>query len=470
MKGKVSRIHFVGIGGTGMCGIAEVLHNLGYQVSGSDLHYNSATQHLQAIGVKVYEGHAPEQVKDAQVIVTSTAVSESNPEVVAAVSANIPVIRRAMMLSELMRFKRGIAVAGTHGKTTTTSMTAAILDAANFDPTYVIGGRLNSVASNAKLGKGDYIVAEADESDASFLYLNPLYAIVTNIDEEHMQSYEFSVDKLRQSFISFVHRLPFYGKAFLCIESENVRAILPDIQKPYATYGLSDNADFFATDIKAVNLQMQFTVNSRQTNELLRFPVVLNFPGQHSVLNALAAIAISLECEADVAAIQEGLAKFQGVDRRFQRYGEVPLPQGGSIQVVDDYAHHPNEIKATLQAARQAFQGQRLTLVFQPHRYTRTRDHFDDFIEALRLADLIILTEVYAAGEAPIAAADGKALARSLCTHFHLEPIYQSTLEKLPETILEVSRDQDVVLTMGAGSITKVAAWLKDLAEQGQHT
>ena len=233
---------------------------------------------------------------------------------------------------------------------------------------------------------------------------------------------------------------------------------------------MSDNADFFATDIKAVNLQMQFTVNSRQTNELLRFPVVLNFPGQHSVLNALAAIAISLECEADVAAIQEGLAKFQGVDRRFQRYGEVPLPQGGSIQVVDDYAHHPNEIKATLQAARQAFQGQRLTLVFQPHRYTRTRDHFDDFIEALRLADLIILTEVYAAGEAPIAAADGKALARSLRTHFHLEPIYQSTLEKLPETILEVSRDQDVVLTMGAGSITKVAAWLKDLAEQGQHT
>ncbi|QRN40973.1 MAG: UDP-N-acetylmuramate--L-alanine ligase [Neisseriaceae bacterium] len=469
MKNRVKRIHFIGIGGTGMCGIAEVLHNLGYQISGSDMVSSASTQHLQAIGVKVFQGHKLEHVQDVEVVVTSTAIQPDNPELISALSSNIPVIPRALMLSELMRFRRGIAVAGTHGKTTTTSMLASILDVGNFDPTYVIGGRLNSVATNAKLGKGEFIIVEADESDASFLYLTPLFSIVTNIDEDHMETYEFSMEKLHQAFIEFVHRLPFYGKAFLCIENENINCILPEIKKPYSTYGLTKEADIFATDITANGIQMQFIVNVKRVGELLQFPVTLNFPGQHSVLNALGAIGVALECGTEISAIQEGLMKFQGVGRRFQSYGEINLVGNkGSALVIDDYGHHPIEIRSTILAAKQAYPGKRLVLVFQPHRYTRTRDLFEDFIEVLQMADLVILTDVYAAGEKPIVAADSKTLTRSLRVQSNVEPIYQGDISKVAETLFNIAQDNDLILTMGAGSINKIASQLVALSQKNR--
>lgn len=464
MKNRIKHIHFVGIGGTGMCGIAEVLHVLGYTVSGSDMAQNAATEHLQSIGVRICRGHQAQHIEGAQVIVTSTAVKNDNPEVAAALDKHIPVIPRAMMLAELMRFRQGIAIAGTHGKTTTTSLTASILGAGGLDPTFVIGGRLTAAGTNARLGQGEYIVAEADESDASFLHLSPLFTVITNIDEDHMDTYDHSVDKLHQAFLDFVHRMPFYGKAFLCVESEHVRAILPQIKKPFATYGFSPEADLFATDITATGAQMRFTVHARHL-PLAPFPVLLNFPGEHNVLNALAAIGIALECGVGIEAIAEGLSNFQGVGRRFQSYGEIALPEGrGHALVIDDYGHHPEEMRATIAAARGAFPERRLVLAFQPHRYTRTRDLFEEFVEVLDSVDALALTEVYPAGEAPIVAADSKALARAVRVKGKIEPMYEAEVDKLPETLLTFLQDNDVLLNMGAGSINAVPAKLVALA------
>lgn len=465
MKNRVTNIHFVGIGGVGMCGIAEVLHNLGFKVSGSDQARNAVTERLSSLGIQVYPGHTAEHVNGADVVVTSTAVSKDNPEVVAAHEQQIPVIPRALMLAELMRFRDGIAIAGTHGKTTTTSLTASILGAAGLDPTFVIGGKLTAAGSNARLGQGEYIVAEADESDASFLHLTPIMSVVTNIDEDHMDTYGHSVEKLHQAFVDFIHRMPFYGKAFLCIDSDHVRAILPKVSKPYATYGLDESADIYATDVQNIGAQMKFTVHVKaKGSELEPFEVVLNMPGRHNVLNALAAIGVALECGASVEAVQQGLLAFEGVGRRFQKHGEIKLPNGGTALLVDDYGHHPVEMAATVSAARGAYPERRLVLAFQPHRYTRTRDLFEDFTKVLNTVDALVLTEVYAAGEEPIAAADSRALARAIRVLGKLEPIYCEDVNELPQMLLNVLQDGDVVLNMGAGSINKVPAALSALA------
>ena len=461
MKNLVKRVHFVGIGGTGMCGIAEVLHNLGYQVSGSDQSQNTTTQQLKNMGIAVFHGHHAENVENVDVVVTSTAINRDNPEVQAALTEHIPVIPRAMMLAELMRFRQGIAIAGTHGKTTTTSLTASILGAADLDPTFVIGGKLNAAGANAQLGKGDYIVAEADESDASFLYLSPVMAVITNIDTDHMDTYDHSVDKLHQAFIDFVHRLPFYGRAFLCRESEHVRAILPKINKPFSTYGFTAESDIYASDIVAEGMQMRFTVHLKDMS-VRPFEVVLNTPGQHNVLNALASIGIALACGVNVEAIQAGLLAFGGVGRRFQCYEGLKLPQGGSVNLIDDYGHHPVEIAATLAAVRGAYPEQRLVLAFQPHRYTRTRDLFEDFVSVLNQADALLLTEVYPAGESPIVAADSKALARAIRVHGKIEPIYVETVAELPLSLVHVLQDGDILLNMGAGNISTLPKLLKN--------
>ncbi|EMS3325911.1 UDP-N-acetylmuramate--L-alanine ligase [Neisseria gonorrhoeae] len=467
MKNRVSNIHFVGIGGVGMSGIAEVLHNLGFKVSGSDQARNAATEHLSSLGIQVYPGHTAEHVNGADVVVASTAVKKENPEVVAALERQIPVIPRALMLAELMRFRDGIAIAGTHGKTTTTSLTASILGAAGLDPTFVIGGKLNAAGTNARLGKGEYIVAEADESDASFLHLTPIMSVVTNIDEDHMDTYGHSVEKLHQAFIDFIHRMPFYGKAFLCVDSEHVRAILPKVSKPYATYGLDDTADIYATDIENVGAQMKFTVHVQMKgHEQGSFEVVLNMPGRHNVLNALAAIGVALEVGASVETIQKGLLGFEGVCRRFQKYGDIKLPNGGTALLVDDYGHHPVEMAATLAAARGAYPEKRLVLAFQPHRYTRTRDLFEDFTKVLNTVDALVLTEVYAAGEEPVAAADSRALARAIRVLGKLEPIYCENVADLPQMLMNVLQDGDVVLNMGAGSINRVPSALLELSKQ----
>ena len=468
MKNRVKHIHFVGIGGSGMCGIAEVLHNLGFTVSGSDQAQSTATRHLSSIGVQVFLGHTAEHIQGAQVVVTSTAVRADNPEVLAALEQHIPVIPRAMMLAELMRFKNGIAIAGTHGKTTTTSLTASVLGAAGLDPTFVIGGKLTAAGTNAKLGSGNYIVAEADESDASFLYLSPVFTVVTNIDEDHMDTYDHKIDKLYQAFIDFIHRMPFYGKAFLCVDSAHVRNILPEIKRPYCTYSISDEtADIYATNILAIGSQMKFTAHVRQqkNNEPLVFDVVLNMPGVHNVCNALASIGVALECKVPVDAIQAGLAGFSGVGRRFQSYGEMNLPQGGKALVIDDYGHHPVEMAATLAAARGAYPDNRLVLAFQPHRYTRTRDLIDDFSAILSTADFLMLTEVYAAGEQPIPHADGRSLARIVRARGKVEPIFCEDVNLIPETLLPFLQDGDVILTMGAGSINRIAQALLDLSQ-----
>ncbi|MDO5073345.1 MAG: UDP-N-acetylmuramate--L-alanine ligase [Neisseria animaloris] len=454
MKNRVNNIHFVGIGGAGMSGIAEVLHNLGFKVSGSDQTQSAVTQHLSSLGVQVYPGHTAEHVADADVVVTSTAVKSDNPEVVAAQERKIPVIPRALMLAELMRFRDGIAIAGTHGKTTTTSLTASVLASAGMDPTFVIGGKLTAAGTNARLGRGEYLVAEADESDASFLHLTPVMSVVTNIDTDHMDTYDHSVEKLYQAFVTFIHRMPFYGKAFLCIDSEHVRAIIPRISKPFATYGLDESADIYATDVCTEGTQMRFTVHVKQ-DDIKPFEVVLNMPGRHNVLNALAAIGVALEVGASVEAIQKGLLGFEGVGRRFQKYGEIALPNGGKATLIDDYGHHPVEMAATLAAARGAYPNNRLVLAFQPHRYTRTRDLFEDFVGVLNTVDTLVLTEVYAAGEDPIIAADSRALARAVRVLGKLEPIYCEDVNALPETLLNVLKDDDVLLTMGAGSINK---------------
>ena len=463
MKDRIRHIHFVGIGGTGMCGIAEVLHNEGYQISGSDLADNAATRHLRAIGVHICSGHSAENITGADVVVTSTAVKKDNPEVVAAQEQKIPVIPRAMMLAEIMRFGRGIAIAGTHGKTTTTSLAASVLAAAGLDPTFVIGGRLTAAGTNAKLGKGEYIVAEADESDASFLYLTPLFTVVTNIDTDHMDTYDHDVEKLHQAFVDFVHRMPFYGKAFLCIDSEHVRQILPLIQKPFVTYGLDESADLYATNIVADGAQMHFDVHTRKKG-IKPFSVTVNMPGRHNVLNALAVIGIALEIGVSVPAIQLGLESFAGVGRRFQQYGEIALPNGGEALLIDDYGHHPVEMSATIAAARGAYPQHRLVVAFQPHRYTRTRDLFEDFVQVLSKADGVVLTEVYSAGEDPIVAADSKALMRAIRVLGKVEPIYVANVDEMAPTLLNVLQDGDVLLNMGAGSINKVPAMLTGMS------
>ena len=457
MKHKVNNIHFVGIGGSGMSGIAEVLLNLGYQVSGSDLGSNAASVRLDGLGAKVMLGHDAANVAGADVVVTSTAVNELNPEVIAARAAMIPVVPRAIMLGELMRLKRGIAIAGTHGKTTTTSLVASVLAEGGLDPTFVIGGRLNSVGANAKLGTGEYIVVEADESDASFLNLAPMIEVITNIDADHMETYQHDFEKLKMAFVQFTQRLPFYGRAMLCIDDEHVRAILPHISKPVTTYGFSALAQVRAVNARAVGLQMHFSVHQDGYADT---DFVLNQPGMHNVANACSAIAIAREIGIDDSATQRGLAGFNGVGRRFTRYGEIALAGGGSFALVDDFGHHPVEIEVTLAAARGAYPGRRLVLAFQPHRFSRTRDLFEDFVKVLSKADVLLLADVYAAGGAPIAAADGRALARALRVGGKIEPIFVEAIADMHDAILNAATDGDVVITMGAGSISAIPARL----------
>jgi UDP-N-acetylmuramate--alanine ligase len=459
MKHKVKHIHFIGIGGSGMSGIAEVLLNQGYVISGSDITQNAVTQKLIQIGAQVYIGHVAEQVHGADVVVVSSAVKENNPEVEEARSRNIPVIPRAMMLAELMRLKQGIAIAGTHGKTTTTSLVASILGQAKLDPTYVIGGKLTAVGHHARLGAGHFIVAEADESDASFLYLNPIMAVVTNIDADHMDTYGHDFEKLKQAFIDFLQHLPFYGRAVLCIEDDTVRSIAASLAKPITTYGFTQEADIYADNIKAHQGQMVFDAVWKNgiTHHL---PITLNLPGRHNVLNALAAIAIALEAGCDHLSIQTALREFGGVGRRFQRYGELALPGGGSCTLIDDYGHHPAEVAATIEAARGAFPGQKLVIAFQPHRYTRTRDLFEDFVQVLSKGDGLLLAEVYPAGEAPLPAADSRTLARALRVVGKVEPIFVPDIAQMAEQILMTAKSGDVVITMGAGSIGSVAGQL----------
>lgn len=461
MKHKVKNIHFVGIGGIGMSGIAEVLLNLGFQVSGSDLASNATTKRLQSFGAKLYQRHAKENLLNADVVVVSTAVSDDNPEVMAAREKHIPVVPRALMLAELMRFKQGIAVAGTHGKTTTTSLIASILAEAGLDPTFVIGGKLESASTNAKLGAGEHIVVEADESDASFLHLSPILAVVTNIDQDHMETYEHSFDKLKSAFVEFLQQLPFWGMAVVCIDDENIREILPRVTKPVTTYGLSEDANIRASHVRADNGKMHFTV-TRVNGVTTTFDVTLNLPGDHYVLNALAAISIASELNVPDSAIVKALADFKGVGRRFERLGEVPICNG-TFTLVDDYGHHPVEMRAVISAARGAFPDRRLVLAFQPHRYTRTRDCFEDFVEVISNTDVALLTEVYAAGEAPIVAADTRALIHAIRVLGKVEPIFVKTADDLPEAITNVVKANDVVIVMGAGSVGQVAIKTKAL-------
>lgn len=453
MKHKIKHLHFVGIGGSGMSGIAEVLLNLGFQVSGSDLGENAVTKRLKKLGATVYRGHAEQHLTKADVVVISTAVKEDNPEVMAARARHIPVVPRAMMLTELMRLRQGIAVAGTHGKTTTTSLTASVLAKGGLDPTFVIGGKLNSSGSNAKLGTGEFIVVEADESDASFLYLQPILAVITNIDADHMETYGHDFEKLKQAFVDFVEHLPFYGRAMLCVDDENVRNILPRISKPVTTYGFSEDAQIRAVNVRHQGGQMRFTALCRQNGTPKDIDITLNLAGMHNVLNALAAIAIALEVGVADDAIVAALAEFQGVGRRFQRYGEIALPDGGSFTLIDDYGHHPAEMRATLEAVRGAFPGRRLVLAFQPHRYTRTRDLFEDFVKVLCSVDALVLAEIYAAGELPIVAADGRALMHALRVAGQSEAVFVEDIQQMPQAIMQMAHEGDVVITMGAGSI-----------------
>jgi len=460
MKHKVKRIHFVGIGGSGMSGIAEVLLNLGYQVSGSDLAANPATERLAGLGAKVVLGHKAENIASADAVVVSSAVKPDNVEVVAAQSGRIPVVPRALMLAELMRLKQGIAVAGTHGKTTTTSLVASVLAEGGLDPTFVIGGRLLSAASNARLGTGEFIVVEADESDASFLHLQPVAAVVTNIDADHMETYQHDFSRLKQAFIGFLQNLPFYGSAIVCIDDANVREILPSVSKPIVTYGMREDAMVRAADIVAGE-RMRFKALREGAPPL---DILLNLPGRHNVQNALAAIAVATELGVPDAAIRKALAEFRGVGRRFQRHGEIPLaPNGrpaGSFTLVDDYGHHPVEMQATLDAARGAFPGRRIVLAFQPHRFSRTRDLFEDFVKTLSGVDALLLAEVYPAGETPIVAADGRSLARAIRVAGKTEPVFVERIADMPDAIRKLARAGDVVVTMGAGSIGGVPAAL----------
>ena len=467
MKHAIKHLHFIGIGGSGMSAIAEVLHSLGYTVSGSDIVTSATVRRLGELGIHVYPDHAAANVAGADAVVTSSAVLPDNVEVMEARNRRVPIVPRAVMLAELMRLKQGIAIAGTHGKTTTTSLVTSVLVEAGLDPTFVIGGPLTAAGANARLGSGDYIVVEADESDASFLNLLPVMAIVTNIDEDHMATYDHDFNRLKKAFVDFLHRMPFYGTAILCTDDPAVRDIVPQVSCPITSYGFGDDAQVRAIDVRAVGGQMFFTVQRRNGVTLPDMDVVLNLPGRHNVLNALSAIAVAVELNLPDAAVQKALAEFQGVGRRFQRYGDVALSQGGVFTLVDDYGHHPVEMAATLAAARGAFPGRRLILAFQPHRYTRTRDCFEDFVQIIGQADLVLLSEVYPAGEAPIVAADGRALARALRVAGQVEPIFVADIRDMAQTIVDNSRAGDVVICMGAGSIGAVPARVLELVQPG---
>ena len=463
MKHAVQRIHFVGIGGSGMSGIAEVLHNLGYVVSGSDLSDGATMQHLRDAGITTYIGHKADHIADVQAVVTSTAVQQDNPEVVAARAKNIPVVPRALMLAELMRLRKGIAIAGTHGKTTTTSLVTSVLAEAGLDPTFVIGGKLNSAGANARLGSGEYIVVEADESDASFLNLLPVMAVVTNIDADHMDTYGHDFGRLQTAFVDFLNRMPFYGKAVVCLDSPAVAEIVDRVACSVTTYGMQEGAQIRAINVRADNGQMRFTVQRRMPEALPDLDVVLNLPGEHNVLNALSTIGVAMAIGISDAAILRALQGFKGVGRRFQRFGDATLANGGKFTVIDDYGHHPVEMAATIAAARGAFPGRRLVLAFQPHRYSRTRDCFEDFVKVIGGADVAMLTEVYAAGEAPIVAADGRALTRALRVAGKVEPLFVEQVADLPQALVDNAKDGDVLLCMGAGSIGAVAGKTVDL-------
>ncbi|MBP6252035.1 MAG: UDP-N-acetylmuramate--L-alanine ligase [Rubrivivax sp.] len=464
MKHAVKHIHFVGIGGAGMSGIAEILHNLGYIVSGSDQADGAVTRRLAALGIRVALGHDAANIVGAEAVVTSTAVKGDNPEVIAARAKRVPVVPRAVMLAELMRLKQGIAIAGTHGKTTTTSLVTSVLAEAGLDPTFVIGGKLESAGSNSRLGAGDYIVVEADESDASFLNLNPVLSVVTNIDADHMDTYGHDLTKLRSAFVDFLHRMPFYGAAVLCGDDPGVRAILPMVSRPLVSYGLHAEAQVRAVDVVALpGGQMRFVCRRRNGAAMPDLAITLNLPGEHNVRNALAAIAVATELELPDAPIVAALRGFAGVGRRFQRYGELPTSDGGRFTLIDDYGHHPVEMAAVIAAARGAFPGRRLVLAFQPHRYTRTRDCFEDFVKVMGQADALLLTEVYAAGEPPIVAADGRALARAMRVAGPFEPVFVDDVAALPAAIADFVRDADVVIVMGAGTVGAVPQQTVDL-------
>ncbi len=458
--GNVKRIHFVGVGGTGMSGIAEVLSNLGYQVSGSDIKESPVTERLAGLGVIITIGHKRENVTDVDVVVSSTAIDRSNEEIDQAYINRIPVIPRAEMLAELMRFRFGIAVAGTHGKTTTTSLTASLLAEGGLDPTFVIGGRLNSAGSNAKLGLGNYLVAEADESDASFLYLQPMIAVVTNIDQDHMETYQNSFQRLKETFIEFLHHLPFYGLAVMCLDDEGIREILPQISKPVITYGVHEQADVRAIDIEQNGMRTTFSVIRQGDYPLLR--VTLNMPGWHNMLNSLAAIAVATNLSVADEAIIKSLGEFKGIGRRFQVQGDLAI-DGGKVTLVDDYGHHPREIAATLEALRQAWPDRRSVIIFQPHRYTRTRDLFEDFVQVLSTVDVLILMEVYSAGESVITGADGRALSRAIRLRAQVDPVFVDGWDVLPKILAGIVKPDDVILTLGAGNVGHFATQLPEL-------
>ncbi|MEY3549384.1 MAG: UDP-N-acetylmuramate--L-alanine ligase [Burkholderiales bacterium] len=467
MKHAIRHVHFVGIGGAGMSGIAEILHNLGYTVSGTDIADSPVLRRLQSMGIHTRVGHDAQHVSGADAVVTSTAVQADNPEVVEAHRKWIPVVPRAVMLAELMRLKQGIAIAGTHGKTTTTSLVASVLAQAGLDPTFVIGGRLISAGANAKLGSGEYIVVEADESDASFLNLNPIMSVVTNIDADHMETYGHDFGRLKQAFIEFLHRMPFYGAAVLCADDPVLQSIFPEVSRPITSYGMSDNAQVRAHDVRADGSRMRFRVTRSNGITLPDLDIVLNLPGMHNVRNALAAVSIAVELNLPDAAVVKALADFKGVGRRFQNHGDLPARSGGHYTLIEDYGHHPVELAATIEAARGAFAGRRLVLAFQPHRYTRTRDCFEDFVQVLRLADVVWLTEVYAAGEAPIAAADGRALAHALRVAGQQALVFAQDLSQLESLLQEQAQDGDVVMCMGAGSIGQLPMRLVAQASGG---
>ena len=469
MKHAIKNIHFIGMGGSGMSGIAEVLHNLGYVISGSDLSDSAPLRRLGSMGIKTFVGHAAENLDTVDAVVTSTAVQADNPEVMAAREKKIPVVPRALMLAELMRLKQGIAIAGTHGKTTTTSLVASILAEGGLDPTFVIGGRLNSAGTNAKLGSGDYIVVEADESDASFLNLLPVMAVVTNIDADHMETYGHDFGNLKKAFVDFLHRMPFYGTAILCTDDPAVRSIVPEVSCPITSYGFAEDAQVRAVNVRPIGAQMHFTAQRRNGVTLPDLDVVLNLAGEHNVLNALSAIAVAVELNVPDAAVLKALAEFKGVGRRFQSYGDMHAKGGGRFTVIEDYGHHPVEMAATLAAARGAFPGRRLVLAFQPHRYTRTRDCFEDFVKVIGHADSVLLSEVYAAGEAPIVAADGRALTRALRVTGKVEPVFVDAIEGMPQAIMDNALDGDVVVCMGAGSIGSVPQKVADTLQIKEH-
>ncbi len=467
MKHAVKHIHFVGIGGAGMSGIAEILHNLGYRVSGSDQSDSATSRRLASLGIAVHIGHEAAHIEGAEAVVTSTAVKGDNPEVIAARAKRIPVVPRAVMLAELMRLRRGIAIAGTHGKTTTTSLVTSILAEAGVDPTFVIGGKLNSAGANSALGKGEYIVVEADESDASFLNLLPVLSVVTNIDADHMDTYGHDFAKLKQAFVDFLHRMPFYGSAILCADDPGVRSIIPLISRPVISYGFGEDAQVRAVDVEALpGGQMRFTVQRRNGTVMPDLYVTLNLPGRHNVLNALAAIAVATEIELPDEPMAKALAAFTGVGRRFQRHGDFQAADGGRFTLIDDYGHHPVEMAAVISAARGAFPDQRLVLAFQPHRFTRTRDCFEDFVKVLGTSDAVLLTEVYAAGEAPIVAADGRALTRAVRVAGKVEPVFVDDVTELPQAIVDNARGGDIVICMGAGTIGSVAGKVAEMLKE----